>query len=52
MANLEEELVAGGVDMGRTWTLQGLIQDFLLGGGNHIFEIFLDIFGQQNRRIQ
>ena len=22
---------------------QGLIQDFLLGGGNHIFEIFLDI---------
>ena len=27
---------------------QGLIQDFLLGGGgNHIFENFLDIFGQQ-----
>ena len=34
------------------FTDQGLIQDFLLGGGNHIFEIFLDIFGQQNRRIQ
>ena len=33
--------------------VQGLIQDFLLGGGgNHIFEFFLDIFGQQNRRIQ
>ena len=32
--------------------IQGLIQDFFLGGGNHIFEIFLDIFGQQNRRIQ
>ena len=28
-------------------TIQGLIQDFLLGGGNDIFEIFLDIFGQQ-----
>ena len=31
---------------------QGLIQDFLLGGGNRIFEEILDIFGQQNRRIQ
>ena len=31
---------------------QGLIQDFMLGGGNHIFEEILDIFGQQNRRIQ
>ena len=36
---------------------QGLIQDFLLGGGgggggNHIFEEILDIFGQQNRRVQ
>ena len=32
---------------------QGLIQDFLLGGGGTIFlnEIF-DIFGQQNRLIQ
>ena len=28
---------------------QGLIQDFLLGRGNHIFEEILDIFGQQNR---
>ena len=33
-------------------TRQGSIQDFLLGGGNHIFEEILDIFGQQNRRIQ
>ena len=32
--------------------VQGLIQDFLLGGGNHIFEEILDIFGQQNRQIQ
>ena len=35
--------------------LQSLIQDFLLrggGGGNRIFEEILDIFGQQNRRIQ
>ena len=31
---------------------QGSIQDFLLGGGSHIFEEILDIFGQQNRRIQ
>ena len=26
-----------------TYIYQGLIQDFLLGGGNHIFEFFLDI---------
>ena len=31
---------------------EGLIQDFLLGGGNRIFEEILDIFGQQNSRIQ
>ena len=35
-----------------TYIHQGLIQDFLLGGGNRIFEEILDIFGQQNRLIQ
>ena len=31
---------------------QGLIQDFLLGGETIFLKFFLDIFGQQNRRIQ